>query len=116
MHELKQIFADPDTLLDLEPEELGAKILFLLQKRSFHRSMFNPRTLNAELWPISLNPGQPPYAQGRKDQVEVALVEAWAWLEAQGLIVPATDSNADNGWKILSRRAKRFQNEREFAQ
>jgi uncharacterized protein (TIGR02391 family) len=45
------------------------------------------------------------------------MVEAWAWLEAQGLIVPDLEAtNARNGWRRLSRRAKRFQSETEFAQ
>jgi uncharacterized protein (TIGR02391 family) len=45
-----------------------------------------------------------------------ALSEAWAWLEAQGLIVPAADTNGRNGWRNLSRRARRFESEAEFAQ
>jgi len=44
------------------------------------------------------------------------MAEAWAWLEAQGLIVPAPDLNGRNGWRILSRRAKRFASEAEFTQ
>jgi hypothetical protein len=35
------------------------------------------------------------------------LVEAWAWLEAQGLLVPAGDTNDRNGGRVLSRRARR---------
>ena len=40
MHELTQIIPDAEVLLALEPEELGAKLLFLLRKRgggAFHR-------------------------------------------------------------------------------
>ena len=44
----------------------------------------------------------------------MAVREAWAWLEAQGLIVPAEDINGQNGWRVLSRRARRFENEAEF--
>ena len=32
MHELTQVIRDPDVLLALEPEELGAKLLFLLRE------------------------------------------------------------------------------------
>jgi uncharacterized protein (TIGR02391 family) len=42
--------------------------------------------------------------------------EAWAWLESQGLLIPAGDTNGRNGWRVLSRRSKRFQNDQEFAQ
>jgi uncharacterized protein (TIGR02391 family) len=117
MYELLQALPDPDVLLALEPEELGAKMLFLLRRRTFQRNMFMPATLNAELWPTLNLPGQEStYPTSRRDAIEVALTEAWAWLEAQGLIVPASDSNGSRGWKILSRRAKRFQSESEFAQ
>src|SRR5216683_6507302 len=112
MYELSRSLPDPDVLLALEPEELGAKMLFVLQKRVFQRDMFMPANLNAELWPSQTLPGQQTqYAAHRRDAIEVALAEAWAWLEAQGLIVPAPASNGAHGWKILSRRAKRFQNE-----
>jgi uncharacterized protein (TIGR02391 family) len=116
MNELVRAIPDADVLLTLEPEELGAKLLFLLRKRNPLNVAFNPSNLNGELWPFS--PLQePPYPQQRKDEIGLALSEAWAWLEAQGLIVPDTDAtNAQNGWRRLSRRAKRFQDEAEFAQ
>jgi len=117
MYELTQAIPDADALLAFEPEELGAKLLFLLRKRTFQRNMFMPDQLNAELWPSTTMPGQQtPYPPNRKDAIDVALTEAWAWLEAQGLIVAAPDSNGRNGWRILSRRARRFENEAEFAQ
>lgn len=117
MIELTRAIPDPDVLLALEPEELGAKLLFLLRKRSFQRGMFFPANLNAELWPMQVLPGQQaPYPFNRRDAIEVALAESWAWLEAQGLIVPAADTNGRNGWRILSRRAQRFASEAEFTQ
>jgi uncharacterized protein (TIGR02391 family) len=116
MHELAQLFTDPEVLLRLEPEELGAKLLFLLRKRSFQRNMFMPSQVSAELWPQSYIPGQQTaYPREKRDAMEIALTEAYSWLEAQGLIVPAPESNGAHGWKILSRRAKRFENETEFA-
>jgi hypothetical protein len=47
--------------------------------------------------------------------VALALAEAWAWLEAQGLIVPASDQGHGTSYRVLSRRARRFQSEAEFA-
>jgi len=104
-------------LLSIEPGELGAKLLFLLRRRTFQLNMFLPFSLTAELSPLAMVPGQqPPYDPNRRAEIETALTEAWAWLEAQGLIVPAADMNGRNGWRILSRRAKRFASETEFAQ
>jgi uncharacterized protein (TIGR02391 family) len=117
MYELARAIPDVDVLSALEPEELGAKLLFLLRKRTFQRNMFMPGNLNDELWPSTNIPGQAaPYPRDRREAIELALMEAWAWLEAQGLIVTAPDTNGRNGWRVLSRRAKRFENEAEFTQ
>ncbi|EWY36381.1 hypothetical protein N825_26285 [Skermanella stibiiresistens SB22] len=43
------------------------------------------------------------------------MIEAWAWLEAQGLLVPAEDISNSRGWRQLSRRAKKFEDETDFA-
>jgi len=113
--ELSNAIPDPDVMLSLEPEELGAKLLFLLRRRNFNRGMFSLAGLTGELWDRLLLPGQqPPYPRNRRDEIDAAISEAWAWLEAQGLVVPAADTNGRNGWRILSRRAKRFENEAEF--
>lgn len=117
MLELAQAIPDVEVLLALEPEELGAKLLFCLRKRSFPQDTFHPSNLSNELWGQSFVPDHPtPYPTQKRAAVELALVEAWAWLEAQGLIVPdLDDTNARNGWRRLSRRAKRFESETEFA-
>ncbi len=47
-------------------------------------------------------------------QVQEAFVEAWAWLEARGLIVPVTDQNSTVGWRRLSRRAQALASEGNF--
>lgn len=117
MLELAQAIPDVEVLLTLEPEELGAKLLFCLRKRSLPQDMFHPSSLNNELWGQSFVPGhQTPYPRQKRAAIELALVEAWAWLEAQGLVVPDLDAtNASNGWRRLSRRAKRFESETDFA-
>src|ERR1019366_10289702 len=108
MYELPKVIPDADVLLALEPEELGAKLLFLLRKRAFPRNLFMPEQLNAELWPSTTIPGQQTaYPRDRRDAIDVALAEAWAWLGAQGLIVPAPGTRR-YGWWILSRRAQQF--------
>ena len=116
MYELAQAVTDVEVLLALEPEELGAKLLFLLRKR-FSGEMFLPSNLNNELWSQATLPNQQPcYPRDRETAISLALSEAWAWLEAQGLVVPAADSNGPRGWRRLSRRAQRFESESEFAQ
>jgi uncharacterized protein (TIGR02391 family) len=37
------------------------------------------------------------------------VTEAWHWLEVQGLLITASGVNGAHGWRVLSRRAQRFQ-------
>ncbi len=76
--------------------------------------MFHPASFESERWEAYL-PGQHTYPRQRQGAIALAFSEAWAWLEAQRLIVPAPDTDGRNGHRVLSRRAKRFQSEAEFA-
>jgi len=95
----------------LEPEELGAKLLFIAKR---DRGMFSLGGLEQEIWNAEMR-GQPTYLRNRKAAVALALAEAWAWLEAQGLMIPAPDQGHGTSYRVLSRRARRFQSEAEFA-
>jgi hypothetical protein len=81
MRELLTAIPDVEVLLSLEPEELGAKLLFLARGRREH--MFSAEGTASELW--SVVPGTPEYPPQRRSEILLALREAWAWLEAQGL-------------------------------
>lgn len=109
MKELLEVFPNIEVLLRLEPEELGAKMLFLMRKRqpaTFHLSAFI-HELSAALQ------GHPQYSQNVQAEVQLALAEAWAWLQAQGLVFAQPGSSGQ--WYGLSRRARKFENEAEFA-
>jgi len=111
MIQLVRAIPSVDALLALEPEELGAKLLFLTRQREGD-GMFHPGNYADELFgQVSGSEG---YPGARRPEIELAYVEAWAWLEAQGLVVPEPGINGRNGWRRLSRRAKRFENEEEF--
>jgi uncharacterized protein (TIGR02391 family) len=112
MRELLTAIPDVEALLALEPEELGAKLLFLVRGRAQH--MFHPEQMATEIWSPDV-PENQRYPRERQSEVRLALREAWAWLEAQGLIVPADDENGRNGYKVLSRRARKFEDPGEFA-
>lgn len=112
MIQLYQAIPDPDLLLALEPEELAAKLLFLLRQRG--EPMFHPGNLQNEPYQDSIS-GRAGYPRQRENEIGLALAEAWAWLHAQGLVVPAESSNGHNGWRRLSRRAQRMENDADFA-
>jgi hypothetical protein len=114
MYELLREIPDVFVLLALELEELAAKMLFLLRKRGSPSATLN--NLEIELWPSGyVPPNQPAYPREKRDQVALALSEAWAWLDGQCLIVPASSANGQNGWRVLSRRARKMETEAEFA-
>jgi len=112
MLQLTQTIPNPDLLLALEPEELAAKMLFLLRQRG--EPMFHPGNLQNEIWGDATR-GQVGYPRQRENEIRLVLAEAWAWLHAQGLVVQADGTNGQNGWRWLSRRAHRMENEADFA-
>jgi uncharacterized protein (TIGR02391 family) len=112
MIQLTQVIPDPDLLLALEPEELAAKMLFLFRQRG--EPMFLPGNLQNEMWGDATR-GQVGYPRQRENEIGLAIAEAWAWLNAQGLVVPAEGTNGQNGWRRLSRRACRMESEADFA-
>jgi uncharacterized protein (TIGR02391 family) len=111
LEHLKAAIPDVSVLLTLEPEELGAKLLFILRQHGGSQFHFGniENELNESIGRMPL------YPQSEQALVGLALREAAAWLQAQGLIIPAEGMNGNNGWRVLSRRARQFQNEREFA-
>jgi uncharacterized protein (TIGR02391 family) len=106
-----QAIPDVEVFLALEPEELGAKLLFLAKERG---GMFSLSGFETEIWEAEIR-RQPTYPRHRQGAIALAFAEAWAWLEAQGLIVPAPDQGSGTSYRVLSRRARRFQSEAEFA-
>lgn len=124
MRELYETIPDPDAVLALEPEELGAKLLFLLRQRETRQrkpvgqphGIFHPGNLIGDVMSDGdRSRGQSGYPREKWNELGIAVSEAFAWLEAQGLIVPPPDNmNAGAGWRILSRRARRFESEEDF--
>lgn len=108
MQELLAAIPDVEVLLALEAEELAAKVIFLLRARP--ETMFHFGNLRLALG-MAGHAGYPPE---RLAEADLALAEALAWLEAQGLVVPAEGSNGQNGWRHLSRRARRFEDAAAF--
>jgi uncharacterized protein (TIGR02391 family) len=111
MYELAQVIPTADALLAMEPDVLGVKLLAVLCKRPQHQNqgMFQLNNLIQELWPFALLPGQQtPFPQDRRPEIDLAITEAWAWLERQGLLIPASDINGHNGWRVLGRRARGY--------
>lgn len=116
MNVIVESIPDVAVFLSLEPEELGAKLLFLFRQYlvADGRESFLPESMVDDIWRWE-HLGRPTYPRDRQAAVQLAFTEAVAWLESQGLIVPVPGVNGKNGFRVLSRRARRFENEGEFA-
>ena len=115
-HALEAAIPDLRVLLSLTPEELGGRLLFVIRNNPDWQR--GPGvTLDGFASGLRGEGFAEPAAYGGQavHQVSLALREAWAWLEAQGLLIPAEGVNGRNGWRELSRRALGFANEQAFA-
>lgn len=103
MATLTSLIPDVEVLLALALEEIAEVVLRLANE---HQQ--NGRThLQSLASDIHGQPGGTSgYPQNRKQDVELALAEAWNWLTMQGLLIPELGMNGSNGWMVLSRRAK----------
>ncbi len=107
---LKTAIPDAEVMIALEPEELGSRLLFLL--RDHGGDKFTIHILLSAL----VRPGaEPLYPPQFEFQIRTAIFEAWSWLENQGHLVWPDESNGPNGWRRLSRRARRFLDEAALA-
>lgn len=115
MKELHAIIPDPDAVLALEPEELAGKLLFFLRTRNVEPwRPLSVQDLVSELVYEDRPKGVEGYPQDRWQELSLAVAEALAWLEAQGLLIPHPQHGP--GYSALSRRARRFESEEDFRQ
>ena len=105
-HPLERLVPAPDALLALGVEELGGYVVrTILDEPEWTRGA--GVTVIGYLDGIRGSGSSGPAAWGgvRAGEVMFAIREAWAWLEGQGLLIPAGDGNGQNGWRQLARRA-----------
>lgn len=93
---------DVDVMLKLPPEELAGIVLHVVAKqiKEHINSNIHPIALREKLRP---SPHQWPGYLKRVEEAEEAFDEAWAWLLAQGLLIPVPNGN---GYVRISRRGK----------
>lgn len=112
-----EIIPDVEALLAMGPEEL-APVLLHLAKRNVQNGVVHlshirifpksGRLLSNAVVPTS-------YAEKEKE-INVAIGEAWNWLQVQGLLVPGSGINAAHGWLAISRRAQSMSTHADFEQ
>ena len=110
---LVNIIPDVDALLAMEPDELGLRMLPALA--AFARepgisvmlSYFLPAVVSGQGPRAHLDQ----YPSHRRNEVHIALTEAWAWLEGQALLVPAQSHVGPHDVRMLGRKAQRLATE-----
>src|SRR5690242_15917404 len=75
---LIQLVPDPENLLQLEPEEVAGVVLEWINSAQFQ--MFKRSEI--------LRHAADQYAEAFRERVLMATMEAWTWLEREGLLVP----------------------------
>ena len=91
------LIPDPKALLDLEPEELAGVLMQHLNSLSPSEE----RQLNRYNFSLSAADG---YPKDEREKVSCAMMEAWVWLEREGLLVPKPGSQGE--WVNISRRGR----------
>lgn len=96
---LFDLVPDAEALLALEPEEFAGILLEYLNRLPPHEQN------NLNRYNYSLSHSVQEYPPRHREAMGRAMMEAWVWLEREGLIVPKPGSD---GWSVLSRRAQRL--------
>src|SRR5687768_17504215 len=95
---ISDLLPDAEELLELEPEELAGYLLEHLN--SFPETYSFSRTNYGHSGPVK---NYPPQLQR---QVSQALMEAWSWLEREGLLVPRIEQVGTSDQCTISRRGR----------
>lgn len=94
---------DPEILLALEPEEFAGILLEHLN--SLEKNNFNRYNMSLPHNVVS-------YPGKYQIKLSEALMEAWVWLEKEGLIAPKPQQ--DEGWFFVTRRGQRLKNSKDL--
>ena len=106
---LRTRIPDAAVLLSLELEEAAAQLLQAIGP-NITRPQGQGMTHRDEISRISNE-----YPQQHQGDVELAIAEAWRWLELHLFIVPAPGIDGTHGWFVLARRGRKaLQNPEQF--
>lgn len=99
---IHDLIPDHEALLALQPEELAGVLLeYLVVLDPDDRGQLNR-------YNFSLNHTVEEYPDSHRQSVLQALMEAWVWLEREGLIIPRPGSQGE--WVVISRRGRQLRN------
>src|SRR5713101_4490688 len=100
MARIFDLLPDHELLLSLEPEDLAGVLLQYLNSLPEQSGLLNRYNFSLPGSQLGGYPPQEYKAIGR------ALMEAWVWLEREGLIAPEPGSSGD--WVFITRRGRQM--------
>jgi len=115
LRSLLDLIPDAETLLALAPEELAFYVLQAAQQETVGGAagLMNIDRVLPQITGANMvgRPGYPPQFQ---EEAEIAVTEAWGWLENQLILVPAPGNNGRSGFRVLGRRARNLRTAEQF--
>lgn len=108
MSRFADVFPEPETLLQLEPEDAGVLLLQYLNGLADGGQRIHRYNL------LAFDPDMMSYAGGNRHEVSRAITEAWIWLEHEGLIAPAPDDSSLHNY-FVTRRGQKLRNQTDFS-
>lgn len=100
---------DADVLLLLAPERLARVLLRVALHHSQVDGRFHPLQFTQQ---VGVN--QPWYPPEHCADVQIAINEAWAWLNLHLLVMPDGAAGSTNGWYRLGRKARALESDEAF--
>ena len=101
---IMNIIPEAEMLLELQPEELAGPLLECLnflspneEEHLLHRHSYV--VVHAQVYP-----------QEYRERISHALMEAWIWLEREGLLAPRPGIGTPEGWMFITRRGRSIKN------
>lgn len=101
---IHSMIPDAEDLLALEVEELAGVLLEYLNSLGPN----DQHRMNRYNFTLPHGPSAIVYPAQHRDRVVDALMEAWVWLEREGLLAPRAGQNGD--WSFITRRGKSLAN------
>lgn len=101
---IKNIIPEAEMLLEMSPEELAGPLMECLNSLgpAEEESQLN-RYNHVNIHAIS-------YPQGHRETIGKALMEAWIWLEREGLLAPRPGAGLHGDWMFITRRGRSIKN------
>src|SRR5260370_36884697 len=92
---INELLPDGKHVLEMTPEEIGPYVLEFLNNTA--DNALNRYNFGLQHYVSS-------YPRPLQERISEALIEAWMWLEGEGLLSP--QPRADANWDLITRRAK----------